>query len=187
MKQAGIAAALAVAVAALAACRGEPQPAAEPAAAASQFEAAPASPAPAPVAAAAQLPEEVCQPGEDSFRDFFNEYVAREEVRAAYTAPSVQVRRFADPAKVLAEEPAAPAAFKVVQVDFQWSYREPEGSQRVPDRVELALHPQGQAMRMEFRRAEYAPDDELVRTFGEPGAYVFERRDGCWRLTQELR
>ena len=39
----------------------------------------------------------------------------------------------------------------------------------------------------DFVPAEFGPDDEVIRKLGPSGAYVFEFKDNCWRLTQELR
>jgi hypothetical protein len=41
-------------------------------------------------------------------------------------------------------------------------------------------------IRAEFLNDKKDGDGTLVRTYGNPEAYVFEHRDGCWHLTQQL-
>jgi hypothetical protein len=46
--------------------------------------------------------------------------------------------------------------------------------------------------RVNYIRADFISDskdrdENLVRTFGNPEAYIFEHRDGCWHLTQSLQ
>lgn len=203
MNQARIAASLLVVV--LSACKASAPaesaaaaPAATPAAAPAQAaavsqSAAPAEaskPQPAVATGKIELTEGACNKTEDDFWSFFQDYVNREDVRARYTAPTIEIRSYADPKKVLGSEAVqGNGAFKIGLVDNMWSYIEPSrADDDTPyDRVELDLRNQGDFMRMNFSKAEYAPNDDLIKKFGAPGAYVFQHKDNCWQLVQELR
>ncbi|AFZ11609.1 hypothetical protein Cri9333_0673 [Crinalium epipsammum PCC 9333] len=49
--------------------------------------------------------------------------------------------------------------------------------------------------RVDYIKAQYkytgnetgTESEEVVQTFGSPAAYIFQHRNGCWRLTQKLR
>src|SRR5688572_5777465 len=106
--------AIAVLVLALTACKAAaPEAPAAPAPAAPAATTAPAATAPAPTAAAptaapaapaVQLPAEACVKSEDGFASFFEQFVYEAPVRAAYSAPTVEVRDIKDPAKLLGSE-----------------------------------------------------------------------------------
>ncbi|QQP97388.1 hypothetical protein [Lysobacter enzymogenes] len=195
MKQARIAA-LALAVA-LAACSKPPaaapeaaQPAA-PAAAAQPVAAAAAPAAPAAAAAAERpaLPEGACAKTEDGFDSFLEAYVGGDPaVRAAYTAPEIEVRELKDPAKLISKQPAAQAGpFRIALIDSQWSYFEPGKADGELARIQLDRKLEGDKARVDYVKAEFSPDEEVVKTLGAPEAYVFEHQQGCWQLTLQLR
>ena len=188
--------AFAVVVLALTACKAAapeapaaPAPTAPAATPATAAAAAPAPPAAAPTAApaapAVQLPAEACTKSEDGFASFFEQFVYEAPVRAAYSAPTVEVRDIKDPSKVLASEQAGP--FRIAMVDNQWSYNEPGKDAGQFARVKMDRALSGDRMRVDFVKAEFSPDEEVTKTLGKPEAYVFEFKQGCWQLTQQLR
>jgi hypothetical protein len=116
--------------------------------------------------------------------------------RSTYTWPHVQVRSFQDPTKPLAViSKKEYNAFKIRLIDFYWSFSEPS---TVDDssytRLKLDRRKiDSKTFRVDYVRAKYqykggdSEEESLVRTYGEPGAYIFEHRNGCWNLTKELR
>ncbi|QWP75123.1 hypothetical protein J5226_15965 [Lysobacter sp. K5869] len=191
MKQARIAA-LALAVA-LAACSKPPAAApeaAQPAPAAQPAAAAGATPAPAaePAAARPALPEGACAKTEDGFDSFLEAYIGQPDKRAAYTAPDIEVRELKDPAKLVAKQSAQQAGpFRIALVDSQWSYFDPAKPDGEMARIDLNRNLDGDRVRVDYVKAEFSPDEEVVKTLGAPEAYVFEFKQGCWQLTQQLR
>lgn len=187
-----IAAAIAVVVLALTACKAAaPEAPAAPAPAApAAAPAAATAPAPAPVAAApaaapaVQLPADACVKSEDGFASFFEQFVYEAPVRAAYSAPTVEVRDIKDPAKLLGSQPDP---FRIALVDNQWSYAEPGKDAGQFARIKSERTLSGDRMRVDFVKAEFSPDEEVTKTLGKPEAYVFEFKQGCWQLTQQLR
>ncbi len=174
---------------------------ADPAAAATPASAEPAAtepataqPAPAeatpsaPASAAVQLPAEACVKSEDGFASFFEQFVYQANVRSAYSAPKIEIRDLKDPGKLLeSQTPQQAGPFKIALVDNQWSYDEPGKQAGQLDRVKIERTLSGDRMRVDFVKAEFSPDEEVVKTFGKPEAYVFEFKQGCWQLTQQLR
>lgn len=130
-----------------------------------------------------------CEKTEDGFSSFFNIFVFDGKTRAAHTAQTVEVVAYSNPSKVLGRETAEQVEpFKVGLSDNMWSFMSNGlADDKVPERVELTMHLHGDAMRVDFVKAEYAPDDDLIRTYGQRHGYVFKHTDGCWQLAQELR
>ncbi len=165
----------------------EPAAAADPAAPTS---AAPATATPAPTTPAAPaaqrpaLPQSACERTEEGFSAFLEAIVADPALRAAYSAPHVAERDLRDPSKPV-ERPSAP--FRLVLIDSRWSYDEPDKQPEQLSRVKLELKPDGERMRAEFIRAEFSPDEDVIKTVGAPEAYVFDYTQQCWQLTQHLR
>ncbi len=186
MKQARIAA-LALAVA-LTACSKPPAAAPEAAQPAPAAQPAAAGPPAAPAAARPALPEGACAKTEDGFATFLEAYIAEPDKRAAYTAPEIEVRDIKDPSKLIAKQSAQQAdPFRIVLVDSQWSYFEPGKPDGELARIQLDRKLEGDRMRLDFVKAEFSPDEEVVKTLGPPEAYVFGYEQGCWQLTLQLR
>lgn len=194
MKQARIAAlALAVAMAACSKPPAAPEagaPAAAPAPAAQP--ATPPGPAPdagqPPAPARPALAEGACDKTEDGFASFLEAYIAEPDKRAAYTAPQIELRELKDPSRLIATESAQQAGpFRIALVDYQWSYFDPAKPDGEMARIQLDRKLEGDRMRLDFVKAEFSPDDEVVKKLGAPEAYVFEHKQGCWQLTQQLR
>lgn len=130
-----------------------------------------------------------CDKTEQGFGNFFNEFVKDDRIRTAHTAQIVEIIRFADESTRLGRETASEIEpFKIGLSDNMWSLITPDlADDDTPDRLELNFRPQGDHMRVDFIRGKYAPNDDLIQTYGLPGGYVFGHRDGCWQLMRELR
>ncbi|MEE8628603.1 MULTISPECIES: hypothetical protein [Methylobacterium] len=138
----------------------------------------------APAAARAELPSEACKKTEDGFGEFLNAIVSDPALRAAYSASPITERDLRDPARPVAR-PGEP--FRVTIVDNMWFYDEPGRSTAKLARIKLTFKIDGNRMRLGFVKAKFSPEDDLIRTFGAPEAYVFEHIQGCWRLVEHLR
>ena len=77
--------------------------------------------------------------------------------------------------------------FRIALVDYQWVYDEPDKDAGVLSRISMERKFGADTMRIDFVKAEFSPDDEVVRTLGAHEAYVFRFREGCWQLAQQLR
>lgn len=133
------------------------------------------------------LPESACKP--EGFREFFEAYVDSESVRKTYTWADVRVGRYADP-KQDARSVAGSGYrdFRIGAVDYRWVYLDPAIKEPGDyPRLDIDIEPKDKTAQVEYVKAEFDADDNLVRTVGDRGAYVFELRDKCWYLTQDLR
>jgi hypothetical protein len=128
------------------------------------------------------LPAEACTL--EGYWSFFEAFVQSQEVRKIYTSPQIQVRRYSDESAATSKQHDY---FRIGLVDYQWVYLDDSKDESNYDRLDLEKTLKNKRFRVDYRKAEFDGDDELVKTFGEPGAYVFEFRDGCWNLTQDLR
>ncbi|MCY7337807.1 MAG: hypothetical protein LH613_16610 [Chamaesiphon sp.] len=128
-----------------------------------------------------------------------NDRLPRTAIRNAYVWPQVEVRSDRNPSQLLLTAPKQDYigdGFKIGLQQNLWIYLDPPqvvyGNY---PRLEVKFKPlTRQKIRVEYSQAEYAPvanarsnQERLVKTFGKSGAYIFEHRLGCWRLTQELR
>ncbi|WP_372372330.1 hypothetical protein ACCQ13_00980 [Xanthomonas sp. NCPPB 1638] len=130
------------------------------------------------------LPLEACARTADGFAAFFETIVSDAAVRAAYSAATVEERDLRDPSKRV-DRPAEP--FRLTLIDYRWTYDEPGKEPGEMAHVKLDLRRDGERMRADFVKAEFSADDEVIRTFGAPEAYVFAYTHRCWQLTQHLR
>jgi hypothetical protein len=128
------------------------------------------------------LPSEACTL--EGYWSFFEVFVKSEEVRKIYTSPEIQILRYSDESAITSKQNDY---FRIGLVDYQWVYLDPTKDESNYDRLDLKKDLKSTRFRVDYRKAEFDDNDELVKTFGEPGAYVFEFRDGCWNLTQDLR
>ncbi|WP_369941669.1 hypothetical protein [Xanthomonas medicagonis] len=143
-----------------------------------------AAPKPAPSDARPALPSGACDRTQDGFAAFLEAIVSDPAVRAAYSAPTVAEGDLRDPSKHVAR-PGEP--FRLALIDYSWSYDEPGKDPGQLARVKLDITPDGERMRVDFVKAEFSADDEVVKTLGAPEAYVFDYTQQCWRLAQHLR
>lgn len=137
-----------------------------------------------------KLPQGICDKNEKSFSAFLNEYVNKRDIREQFMAHEIEIRSFSDPTKKIGVETSAQnRPFKIGLVNHMWSYMEAEKDKSSEPhsliKIDKKLH--GESMRVDFVKAEFTPDHDLIRTYGPMGAYIFEHKQGCWQLTQELR
>ena len=132
------------------------------------------------------------------FDSFFMNFAMNPQVKDAYTDAQVEIRSLAKPSqpgRVVARA-AYRGQFVIRSVDYLWydakSLNTDDSSKWVNIKITRKALP-GNAYRIDYVRAQYDgkgdgdSPGELVRTLGKPGAYVFAFKDGCWRLTQDLR
>jgi hypothetical protein len=121
----------------------------------------------------------------------------RTAIRNAYVWPQVEVRSDGNPSRLLFTAPKQDyrgEGFKIGLLDNLWVYLDPATRNYNHPRIDVKFkNLTSQKIAVEYIQAEYAPangavnQERLVKTFGKSGAYIFEHRLGCWRLTQELR
>jgi hypothetical protein len=127
-----------------------------------------------------------------------DDIMPRSAVRKAYVSPQVQVRSYQNPDRLLATVAKEKYdGFNIGLLYNLWVYLDPKLPIYTESYPRLALEFKTinrEKIRVEYRQAEYvsaptagATQERLVKTFGEPGAYIFEHHKGCWNLTQELR
>ncbi|WP_153018879.1 hypothetical protein [Lysobacter capsici] len=129
-----------------------------------------------------------CGKNDQDFDNFFNAYIYRPELRPQYTSPNIEIRQISDKNKKIGTETKEQnKPLKIGLIDYRWSYVTADEKEEKSDRIEIKIHREGDAMQVDFIRAKYTNDDTLIRTYGPKGAYVFEHKNNCWQLTQELR
>jgi hypothetical protein len=138
-----------------------------------------------------------CSPNE--FKSFFEQFVRNPAAGYDYIDAEVQIRDYQDPSRLLMTiGDKNYVDFKIWAVGNKYVNIDP--SARYLGDAELLKHRlkldfqriDSKTFRVNYIRAEFINDRKdgdgtLVRTFGEPEAYIFEHRDGCWHLTQSLR
>lgn len=131
---------------------------------------------------------DACGRSDQDFDNFFNAYIYRPELRSRHTSPDIEIRKISDKNnKIGIETKEQNKPFKIGLIDYRWSYVTPDEKADKSDRIEIKIHREGDAMQVDFIRAHYTNDDTLIETYGAKGAYVFEHKNNCWQLTQELR
>jgi hypothetical protein len=132
------------------------------------------------------LPEEACTL--EGYWTFFESFAGSPDVQKAYTSPKIELRNYTDNGNTISKvNKGKYDYFRIGLVDYQWVYLEPGKNESNYDRLQLEKLLKENTFRVDYRKAEFDDDDEIIKTFGEPGAYVFEFRDGCWNLTKDLR
>ncbi|MGO4728035.1 MULTISPECIES: hypothetical protein [unclassified Inquilinus] len=128
------------------------------------------------------------------FTGFFGHFAQNPAVFAAHVGPKVEIRRLAAPHQLVATVAGQDYRdFKIAMIDYSWvdadsAARVEAGKGESFEDLELTFSDLGKdSWRVGYTKAEFQGEHELVRTYGQPGAYVFAFRDGCWRLTQDLR
>lgn len=137
-----------------------------------------------------KLSHGACDKSEKSFSAFLNEYVNKRDLREHFMAHKIEIRSFSDPTKKIGIETASQnQPFKIGLADHMWSYIE-AGKEKSPEPyalIQIEKKFYGESVRINFVKAEFTPEHDLIRTYGPMGAYIFEHKQGCWQLTQELR
>jgi hypothetical protein len=145
-----------------------------------------------------QLAKDACKT--QDFSLMFGYFAQNQGVRAALTAPEVQIRSLTRPGQVQRTVKGAEYRdFKIAMIDYSFfdaesAERFDAGQSEALESLKLDITEQpGGAYRVAYVKAEYGPSGEdeeygeLIRTYGRPGVYLFEPRDGCWHLTQDFR
>jgi hypothetical protein len=138
----------------------------------------------------------------ENYQQFFWPFVqdndgSNHKIRSRYSAAEIQVRDYNDPNQVLeVVKQQNYQGFKIASLDYTLVYddptiTDPNAKARLKREVKRL---DDNTFRVDYVRAEFAVDPEaednngkLIRTYGAPGAYIFEHQNGCWTLTQELR
>lgn len=143
-----------------------------------------AAQAASPVPTRPELPSAACTKSQEGFVAFLEVFTADPTLRPAYSATKIAERDLRNPSKSVnrASEP-----FRLALIDSRWSYDEPEKDASALARVKLDIKPVGEGMRADIVKAKFSADDNVVKPFGAPEAYVFEYVQQCWQLTQHLR
>jgi hypothetical protein len=141
-----------------------------------------------------------CAP--DQYGQFFWQFVKDNDMnnnpmRAPYTAAGIQVRDYQAPHRLVGTTDGARyKGFNIDSVDYTLVYfdaliTDPKAKARLKVDVKRV---DDKTFRVDYVRAEFEVDPEaednngkLIRTYGAPGAYIFEHQNGCWNLTQEYR
>ncbi len=144
-------------------------------------------------------PKPVIACGKEDYRRFFEDFVrgkdyqGNEEIRYTFTAPYVQVRDYQDPSKLLETMSRRNDEFSISLRDFRWVQLVPANAYTPYTRLKIDIsRVDDKTFRVDYIKAQYSnndkdQEDRLVKTYGEPNAYIFEHRNGCWNLTQKLQ
>jgi hypothetical protein len=150
--------------------------------------------------AQSQAQPEFC--ARENYQQFFWPFVqdndgSNHKIRSRYSADKIQVRDYNDPSQVLeVVKQQDYQGFKIASVDYTLVYddptiTDPNAKARLKREVKRL---DDNTFRVDYVRAEFETDGEaednngkLIRTYGAPGAYIFEHQNGCWTLTQEYR
>jgi hypothetical protein len=138
----------------------------------------------------------------ENYQQFFWPFVqdndgSNHKIRSRYSADKIQVRDYNDPNQILeVVKKQDYQGFKIASVDYTLVYddptiTDPNAKARLKREVKRL---DDNTFRVDYVRAEFETDGEaednngkLIRTYGAPGAYIFEHQNGCWTLTQEYR
>jgi len=133
----------------------------------------------------------------EEYKSFFEQFVRGKddqghEIRYTLTLPHVQVRDYQDPSKLLEMMSRKNDEFSISLRDYTWVQLVPSQVDNAPyTRLKIDIQRvDDKTFRVDYIKAQYTGADEkeqLVQTYGEPNAYIFEHRNGCWNLTQKLQ
>jgi len=141
-----------------------------------------------------------CSP--ENYRDFFAAFVAGRdyqgnEVRATYTADRIEVRNYDNPDQLLEVLRRQDDEFSINSRDYRWVQLVPSSVDNSPyTRLKIDIRRlSNDTFRVDYIKAQYkytgdqtgTESEELVQTYGNPAAYLFQHRNGCWNLIQKLR
>ncbi len=117
------------------------------------------------------------------YSSFFEAFVKSDSIKKSHTAPLVKIFSYSKKKEI----PGKYDGFKIGLVDYTWVYADATKDASDLQTLSLKQTAIGNSLRVDFQKAEFGADEEIVKTFGQPGAYVFEIQNGCWQLTQEYR
>lgn len=137
----------------------------------------------------------------DEYKSFFEQFVRGQddqgnEIRHTFTAAYIQVRDYQNPSKLLETLSRNDDEFSIDLRDYRWVQLVPSRVDNSPyTRLKLDIQKvDDKTFRVDYIKAQYQysgtganQDESLIKTYGEPNAYIFEHRNGCWNLTQKLQ
>ncbi|BAY59149.1 hypothetical protein NIES2135_60260 (plasmid) [Leptolyngbya boryana NIES-2135] len=141
-----------------------------------------------------------CAP--DEYKLFFEKFVLGKDeqgndIRAMYTADLIEVRNYDNPDQVLEVLRRQDDEFSIDLVDTRWVQLVASPVDNSPyTRLNLNIDRiSSDTFQVDYIKAQYkytgdvtgTESEEIVQTFGNSAAYIFQHRNGCWRLTQKLR
>ncbi|MEG5139383.1 MULTISPECIES: hypothetical protein [unclassified Microcoleus] len=141
-----------------------------------------------------------CAP--DEYKEFFENFVRGKDrqgtdMRSTYTANRIEVRNYEIPSQLLEVMRRQDDEFSISLRDYRWVILVPSSVDNSPyTRLKIDLRRVSKdRFRVDYIKAQYkytgnttgTESEDLVKTYGQPGAYVFQHRNGCWNLTQKLR
>jgi len=141
-----------------------------------------------------------CTP--DEYKQFFENFVRGKDyqgtdMRSTYTANRIEVRNYDNPSQLLEVMRRQDDEFSIDLRDYRWVMLVPSTVDNSPyTRLKIDLRRVSKdTFRVDYIKAQYkytgnttgTESEDLVKTYGQPGAYVFQHRNGCWNLTQKLR
>ncbi|WP_434686592.1 hypothetical protein [Pseudanabaena minima] len=141
----------------------------------------------------------IAQCSTNEFKSFFEQFVHDSAGREQYISSEVQIRDYQDPSLlVMTIGDKNYMDFRIGAIGNRYVYLDPSAKFRGNDELlkkRLKLDFQkidAKTFRVNYIRADFINDRKdrdgnLVRTYGNPEAYIFEHRDGCWYLSQSLR
>ena len=142
----------------------------------------------------------------EEYRSFFEDFVRgydyqNEEIRNTYTWSDIQIRDYQNPSKflkVIGKQNYDD--FRIGLIDYSYIYVDSSTKklslrEQLNNKLKINVKKiDRRTFRVDYVKAEFGIDMEAednngdpIRTYGEPGAYIFEHRNGCWNLTQDLR
>jgi hypothetical protein len=147
---------------------------------------------------------EIAQCSPNAFKSFFEQFVRNPLQREKYIGSEVQIRDYQDPSLLVMARSELTGDGDINYVDFRIgaighkyvvnpSRKYLSDVELLKNRLKLDFQRiDTKTFRVNYIRAEFLnnkkdEDEMLVRTYGNPEAYIFEHRDGCWLLTQQLR
>ncbi|WP_146048806.1 hypothetical protein [Pseudanabaena sp. BC1403] len=138
--------------------------------------------------------------GKEEYRSFFEDFVRGKdfqgnEIRYTFTSPYVQVRDYRDPSKLLETMSRRNDEFSISLRDYRWVQLVPADAYTPYTRLKIDIsRVDDKTFRVDYIKAQYQysgndkdQEEHLVKTYGDPNAYIFEHRNGCWNLTQKLQ
>jgi hypothetical protein len=138
----------------------------------------------------------------DSYREFFEMFVydrdrSGKPMRLRYTAEQIEVRDYEQPDRVIETLRRQDDEFSINLRDYRWVQLVPSAVDNSPyTRLKLGLERTStNEFRVDYVKAQYkytgdvtgTESEDLVQTYGNLAAYVFQHRHGCWQLTQKFQ
>lgn len=112
------------------------------------------------------IPADACTP--EGYWSFFEAFSRSANVRERYTAASAD---------------AAIKPFRIALVDDRWYYvRANQGPN--DELLDLKEERDGNTFRVNYIRAKFDADGEMIETYGGPGEYIFKFTGECWLLVE---